>query len=132
MNTAAGVAGKAQSPHELGADEAVQQARRWYWQRVSAMVLAACVLVHLVVIVYAVRGGLSAAEILQRTQGSWSFGTFYVVFVIACAVHVPIGLARVAEEWLDWQPRTALFMSRAFALLLALTGLSAVYGVVWA
>jgi fumarate reductase subunit C len=30
---------------------AVAQARRWYWQRISAMVLALCVLVHLAVMI---------------------------------------------------------------------------------
>ena len=48
---------------------AATQARLWDWQRISAMVLALCVAIHLVTIVYAVRGGLSAAEILARTQG---------------------------------------------------------------
>ncbi|MEP6559412.1 MAG: succinate dehydrogenase, partial [Burkholderiales bacterium] len=62
---------------------AIAEAKRWYWQRISAMVLAVCVLVHLAVIIYAVRGGLSAAEILGRTHGSWSFGLFYAVFVVA-------------------------------------------------
>lgn len=132
MNTAVGIADDQEQARTPRVDEAVSQARRWYWQRVSAMVLAACVLVHLAVIVYAVRGGLSAAAILQRTQGRWLIGGFYAVFVLACAIHVPIGLARIAEEWLGWRPRTALFMSRAFALLLTGTGLRAVYGVVWA
>ena len=62
---------------------AVSQAKRWYWQRISAMLLALLVLVHLAVMVYAVRGGLSAAEILGRTQGSWAFGAFYALFVLA-------------------------------------------------
>jgi hypothetical protein len=42
----------------------------WTAQRASAAVLAVCVAVHLVTVVYAVRGGLSAAEILARTRGS--------------------------------------------------------------
>ena len=46
------------------------QARLWYWQRVSAMVLGFCVIVHLATIIYAVRGGLTAAEILARTRGN--------------------------------------------------------------
>ena len=72
---------------------AVAQARRWYWQRISAMVLALCVVLHLAGMVWAVRGGLTAAEILSRTQGNGLFAVFYAVFVLACAVHVPIGLA---------------------------------------
>ena len=46
------------------------QALLWYWQRVSAMVLALCVVVHLGGILYAVRGGLSAGEVLARTRNA--------------------------------------------------------------
>jgi len=106
------------------------QAHLWYWQRVSATLLALCVLVHLVVIIYAVHGGLSAAAILGRTRGSVAFGAFYSIFVIACAVHVPIGLLRVAEEWLGWRGRPALIACAAVAAALASMGLRAVYGVV--
>jgi fumarate reductase subunit C len=109
---------------------AIAQARRWYWQRISAMVLALCVLVHLVVMVYAVRGGLSAAEILGRTQGNWAFGAFYAVFVIACAVHVPVGLANIAREWWGLGEARALLLARLFGLLLLVMGLRAVYAVV--
>ncbi|MEN9630069.1 MAG: hypothetical protein RJA10_3297, partial [Pseudomonadota bacterium] len=38
--------------------QAVAQARRWYWQRISAMVLALCVAGHLGLMIWAVRGGL--------------------------------------------------------------------------
>lgn len=108
----------------------IAQAKRWYWQRISAMVLALCVLVHLGVMIYAVRGGLSAAEILARTQGNWGFALFYAVFVVACAVHVPVGLANIAREWWGMAERVALWLSRAFGLLLLVMGLRAVYAVV--
>ncbi len=114
-----------------GISQAINQAKRWYWQRMSAMVLALLVLVHLVVMVYAVRGGLSAAEILSRTQGNGLFAAFYALFVLACAVHVPVGLANIAREWWGWQATTALWASRGFALLLVVLGLRAVWGVVW-
>ena len=110
--------------------DAIRQGRRWYWQRMSAMVLALCVLVHLVTIVYAVRAGLSAEAVLARTRGSLAFGAFYGVFVLACAVHVPIGLARIAEEWLGTAPRVADAAASALAWLLAALGLVAVYGMV--
>jgi fumarate reductase subunit C len=86
--------------------------------------------VHLAVIIYAVRGGLSGGEILARTRGNWAFGAFYATFVVACAVHVPLGLARMAEEWLRWRPAVALNASRLLALLLLAMGLRAVYAVV--
>ncbi len=108
----------------------IAQAKRWVWQRISAMVLALCVLVHLAVMIHAVRGGLSAAEILGRTRGNWGFGVFYAVFVLACAVHVPIGLANIAREWWGVGARPALWGARLFALMLLFTGLRAVWAVV--
>lgn len=109
--------------------QAVAQARRWYWQRLSAVVLAVCVVLHLAGMVWAVRGGLSAAEILARTQGNALFAAFYAVFVLACAVHVPIGLASIAREWWRWPEAAALAFARVAALVLALLGLRAVWAV---
>ena len=109
--------------------QVLAQARRWDWQRISAMVLALCVLVHLITMILAVRGGLSAAEILGRTQGSLAFAAFYTVFVVACAVHVPIGLATIAREWGHLSERAALWLSRGVALLMLALGLRAVWAV---
>ena len=109
--------------------EVVAQARRWYWQRISAMVLALCVVVHLVTMIMAVRGGLTASEILSRTQGNWVFATFYLAFVLACAVHVPIGVAAIAREWWQWTDRASLLMARAVALFLLVLGLRSVWAV---
>jgi fumarate reductase subunit C len=112
--------------------EAVLQARRWYWQRISAMVLALCVVVHLGVIIYAVRGGLTGQEILARTRGEWGVALFYGIFVLAAAVHVPIGVARIAEEWAGLRSRATTWLIRALTVLLAVPGLRAVYALVWA
>jgi fumarate reductase subunit C len=106
------------------------QAKLWYWQRISAMLLALFVLVHLVTLVYAVRGGLTAAEILGRTRGSVLAAVFYSGFVLTAAVHAPIGLARVAEEWLGLKRRTSYAMALGFGVILAISGLRAVYAVV--
>jgi fumarate reductase subunit C len=111
-------------------NSAIAQAKRWYWQRISAMVLAVCVLVHLGVMIYAVRGGLSAAAILGRTQGNWGFAAFYSAFVVACAGHVPVGLANIAREWWGLGERSAVWLARGFAIVLLVTGLRAVYAVV--
>lgn len=78
----------------------------WTLQRLSAAILGICVLVHLVTIIYAVRSGLTAAEILGRTSGSVAWATFYAVFVIATAIHAPIGLRNVLVEHLAWRGRS--------------------------
>ena len=113
-----------------GSTVALAQARRWYWQRISAMVLTVCVAVHLAGVIYAVRGGLSAAEILGRTQGNWAFAAFYATFVMASAAHVPVGVANVAREWAGVGETAALWLGRAVALLIGVMGLRAVWGVV--
>lgn len=113
------------------ATPALAQARRWYAQRISAMVLAALLLVHLGVMVYAVRGGLSAAEILARTRGNWLVAAYYASMVAACAVHVPTGLANIASEWWGASPTRARAGANAFAVLLLVLGWRAVYAVCW-
>ncbi len=111
------------------AARAIAQARRWYWQRLSAMVLALCVAVHLGVLVYAVHGGLSAAAILGRTHGNVAFAAFYAVFVVACALHVPTGLANIAREWWGLGEDAALWAGRACGAGLLVMGLRAVWAV---
>src|SRR5579859_177083 len=101
----------------------------WIAQRTSAAVLALCVTVHLVTIVYAVRGGLTAAEIFARTRGNAGWLAFYVVFVLAVAVHAPIGLRPVLTEWLGWRGRSRDLFALLFGLLLMWTGMRAVLGV---
>ena len=110
--------------------QAISEARAWYWQRVSAMVLAIFVVVHLAIMVYAMKGGLTAAEILSRTQGNWIFGAFYAAFVIACAVHVPIGVAKIAKEWGSMSSKSAQLLSRFLVAVILVMGFAAVWGVV--
>ena len=98
-------------------------------QRLSAVALAGAVAVHLATIIYAVRGGLTAAEVLGRTRGSTIFLLFYAVFVIAVAIHAPIGVRNILREWLRWRGVTADLAVAAFAVLLLLLGLRAVVAV---
>lgn len=109
---------------------AASQAKLWYLQRISAMVLALCVLIHLVTMIVAVRGGLSAAEILARTQGSAIAAVFYGTFVVAAAIHAPIGLAKICEEWLQWRGRSLAAIMILLATALLLLGSVAIWGLV--
>lgn len=73
--------------------------RLYMLQRITALLMAPLVLGHLAVMIYAVQGGLTAAEILGRTQGSALWFLFYGIFVVAVAIHGAIGLRTVAFEW---------------------------------
>jgi len=88
------------------------------------------VLAHLATIVYAVRGGLGAAEILGRTRGSYAWGAFYSLFVLAAGIHGAIGLRSVAAEWLSFRGRWADAAMAAIALAIVGLGLRAVAAVV--
>ena len=101
----------------------------WVAQRASAVVLALCVTVHLATMVYAIRGGLSAAEILSRTKGSVGWLAFYSVFVLAVTVHAPIGLRSVVTEWFGWRGTSRDLFLLGLAMLLAAMGMRAVFGV---
>ena len=105
------------------------QSALWLAQRASAAVLALCVTVHLATMIYAIQGGLSAAEILSRTQGSAGWLAYYTVFVLAVTVHAPIGLRSVVTEWFGWRGRARDISLVALAILLAALGMRAVFGV---
>lgn len=105
-----------------------REARLWLAQRASAGVLALCVLVHLVTIVLAVRGGLSAAEILGRTRGSMAWLFFYATFVLAVAVHAPLGLRAILREWAAWRGMSLDLAMAVFALALLVLGWRAIGG----
>jgi fumarate reductase subunit C len=100
--------------------------RLYMLQRLSALLMAPLVLGHLAVMIYAIRGGLSAAEILGRTQGSVAWFAFYGIFVAAVSVHGAIGLRVVLHEWAGlrgawleaamWVTGTVLFILGARAV----------------
>ena len=101
----------------------------WTAQRLSAAVLALCVVVHLITIVYAVRHGLSAAEILGRTRGNYAWFGFYTLFVAAVAIHAPIGMRNILSETLDWRGAGLDVLVFALGVALALWGMRAVFAV---
>ena len=106
----------------------VTQTRLWLAQRISAMVLAVAVAIHLTGIIVAIQGGLSAAEIIGRVGGSFTLAAFYGVFVLACAVHAPIGLRTVLAEMTDLKPVSVNGIAGAFAAVILLMGMQAVLG----
>ena len=104
------------------------QTHLWVVQRVTAMVLAVAVLVHLVTIVVAVRGGLSAAEILSRTRGNEAWLAFSTVFAICAGLHGAIGLRTIAAETLGLRGRGADLAWVALGVITAGFGIRAAIG----
>lgn len=98
-------------------------------QRLTAMILGPFVLIHLGLILYAVRGGLTAEEILHRTQGNWFWLAFYGLFVLAVSVHAPIGLRNILIEWARLPRGAAGVLCALFGVLLLVLGLRAVIAV---
>jgi len=99
----------------------------WLVQRLSAFVLAVAVCVHLGTIVFAVRGGLSAAEIVARVGGSLGWAAFYGIFVIAAALHASIGLRAILREMTPLSPGAANGIMVAFGMVIFGFGLRAVW-----
>jgi fumarate reductase subunit C len=106
-----------------------RQSLLWLAQRGSAAVLACCVAVHLATMIVAVRGGLTAAEILGRTRGSVLWAAFYLVFVLGVAIHAPIGVRAIVAEVRGRHGRGADAAMLALAAVLLALGLRAVFAV---
>ena len=104
--------------------------RLYVWQRATAALMVPLLLVHLAVIFYATRKGLTATDILARTRGSLAWGLFYGAFVAAVSIHASIGVRTVLTEWTPIGARWCDIAVVLFGLLLALLGLRAVAAVV--
>ena len=102
----------------------------YFLQRLTALIMAPLVFIHIGLMIYAVRDGVSAAEILSRTQGSVFWALFYGLFVIAVSVHASIGLRVVVAEWFNIKGVVLTLFTCAVAVLLLWLGLVAVYSVV--
>ena len=108
--------------------------RREVWlfilQRLSAMVLAPLVIIHLVTMIYAIQDGLTATEILERTRGSLVWGSIYGLFVTAAAVHGAIGLRTIIGEMTPVEDDLRDGLALAFATAVLILGYRAVEAVI--
>ncbi len=106
--------------------------RLYMLQRITALLMAPLVLGHLAVMIYAIKGGLSATEILGRTQGSFAWFAFYGLFVVAVSIHGAIGLRVIAHEWSGLKGATLEALMWAVGLGLFALGARAVWAVTYA
>jgi fumarate reductase subunit C len=104
--------------------------RLYLWQRATAALMVPLVLLHIAVIFYASRRGMTAADILSRTHGSIMWASYYGLFVAAASIHASIGVRNVLAEWSPLTDRRAGAFAILFGVLLAALGARAVFAVV--
>ena len=104
--------------------------RLYVWQRATAALLAPLVLVHIAVIFYASRQGMTAADILARTHGSVAWASYYGLFVAAASIHASIGVRNVLTEWSPLDDRRAGLFAVVLGVVLAALGLHAIVALV--
>jgi len=103
--------------------------RLYMLQRITALIMVPLVLGHLAVMIYAIQGGLSTAEILGRTQGSLFWFLFYGRFVVAVSLHAAIGLRVIVHEILNVKGRALTVFTIGAGSALLLLGMRAVTAV---
>lgn len=104
------------------------ETKLWVWQRASAAVLGLCVIVHLILIIIAVQGGLSAGEIISRVSGNVAWLMVYSVFVIAVAVHAPIGVRTILNEMTGLKTSQTYLVMAVLCLVILSMGFRTVIG----
>jgi fumarate reductase subunit C len=105
--------------------------RLYLWQRATAAVMAPLVILHIAVIFYATRQGLTAADILSRTHGSALWASYYGLFVAAVSIHASIGVRNILTEWSPLNERNAGWCAVLLGIVLALLGVHAVVALVF-
>ena len=103
--------------------------RLYVIQRTTALLMVPLILVHLAIIFYAARTGISAADILARTTGSMAWAAFYGLFVLLAATHGAIGVRSVLREWTRMSNTSLNAIMFTFAVLLIALGFRAVAAV---
>src|SRR5262245_23609815 len=122
-----------QAPHGGRLSQGREQGmnvRLYVWQRATAALMLPLVLLHVAVIFYATRRGMTAADILARTHGSIVWAALYGTFVVAAAIHAAIGVRNVLIEWSPRSERTNSLCTLAVADALVLLDLLAIAAVV--
>ena len=104
------------------------ETKLWVWQRLSAAVLGICVIVHLALIIIAVQGGLNADEIIGRVSGNVVWLLFYSVFIIAVAIHAPIGVRTILNEMTPLKSSQTHLIMAVLSLIILTMGFRAVIG----
>ena len=101
-------------------------------QRLSALLLVPLVVTHIIIMFYAIQGGLSVEEILGRTQGSLIWFLFYGTFVLAVSIHGSIGLRVIVHETMGLRNGSLSLLTGFCFVILLVLGMRAVWAVTYA
>ena len=94
----------------------------YFLQRLTGVLLAAFLVIHLITIIFAVKGGLSVAEIAGRVRGNTGWIAFYGIFILTVVVHATIGLRNIISELSDFGERTIAMISSTYAMITLILG----------
>ena len=106
----------------------MNDATTYMLQRLTAAIIVPLVIIHLGVIIYAIDGGLTSAEIIARTRSTIFWPAFYGLFVITASIHAPLGLRNIIREWTGWHGQSLDVATAILAVVLMSAGLRAVWG----
>lgn len=106
----------------------------WLWlvQRGSALAMLPLAAAHLALVMLAVDGGLTATQILDRTQGNIAVAVFYLAFVLCAGIHAALGLRSLCGEFIGWRGPGVDAAAALIGLALWFLGWRAVWAVVYA
>ncbi len=68
-------------------------------QRLTGGILALLLFIHIATVIYAVQGGLSVEEIVNRVRGNLFWITFYGIFALTAVIHAAIGIRKILIEF---------------------------------
>ena len=105
------------------------EAKLYLMQRLTAVIMAPLVAIHIITILYATKGDVTATEILERTQGTSLWFFFYALFVLAVSIHAPLGVRKILREWSPLTPIAINVFTLILALILLIIGMRAVLAV---
>ena len=100
----------------------------WVAQRLTAALLIVGAVIHMATNVYAVRGGLSAAEVVDRIHGNQVWLVFYLAFATTAAIHGPLGLRTILLEMTPIKACRINVAMGGFAVIVLWLGWRAVLG----
>jgi len=86
------------------------------------------ILAHLATILLIGTAGLTAEQVLIRTQGSLGWAAFYGAFILLISVHGSIGLWRLGSLLESLSDRISVVVAGSFGALTLVLGMRAILG----